>query len=344
MFAPQKLLVWGCLAVAAAGLLFFSYSAFFREPDPSQITPLVYLRENNSDFRKGYAALAEKDYAAAISSFEESLDSVENVSQEAYVKRLIGSTKGFMGDYEGAVSVLKSVADNEFYSDAHRAHAITSMGNLFYLSHKNPVVTDLIFSSAPYRDFLKRGDVGEAYEKLFLYARTFYPTGDSGYRVALEFSHDKSTSTPLLLRQSMQDLQDEIIDLESVSAPQGILSDKYLELATLQGLSVLWDGVEPGKAERSFEKSLELAGTDPNRRISAGFYYALYLAQKYGSSRLSDIERALSPFYDPVYKDTQFYKFFLDERQRDNARVRINIAHIAKVSQPFQTLMNSLGW
>lgn len=339
-------IIWSLGAIFCIGLLvYFLYSSSLVGLfSPVKLTTLEYVRENNPSFVQGNEALGKGDFLQAAAKFEEALEDAQDTKQEAYIKSFLGYSKGLAGDYAGGIEVLKSVADNESYADTHRAYAMGLMGELYYRSAKDQKVADLIFSTAPYNAFRKGSDTDGAFRNLYAYANSLFPTGSANYRLAWLDSYENASSTAENLKQGIEALTDEINLLASIRAEDGYVADKFLRLANLQSLQALRGEGSPAEAERSFREALSRVQAGGNQYISISYYHALFLSQEFGKTRQQDIARLLAPFFDPAYKNTSFYLFFLDKNNQADLRVLKNVQRIAAVDSQFGSLMQSLGW
>lgn len=332
------------ICVITVGFLFVypSLSVFFTPP---KLSTAEFVRKNNPSFMKGYEALSQGNFVDAAKYFELALTQVQDTKQEAYIKNFQGYSLGLAGEYEKGIDELKSVASNETYADTHRAYALEFMGEIYYLKNKDPRVTSLIFNSPPYSAFLAGKDVEGAYKKLYEYAQTLFPTGNASYRLSVINFYKDSTSTAANIKIALPAIQDEIIILNGLGVTDGAFyTDKYLKIAILEGLLALKGDNAGSGVEKSFQKAVSIVPIGTNEYLRASYFYALFLSQKYGQNRSQDIARLLTPFYDPAYKNTTFYRFLADRQNQENQQLKMNIQSVAQVDQRFKTLMESLGW
>lgn len=355
-----KFLLVITLFFVAIGLLGYSYSTGIFPTASEKMTSSERVRSQNVYFQKGYNSLISGDYANAKKFFESSLDAVENEIQEAYVRYYIAVVTGLGGDYQDSIRRLKYIAENQNYSDSQRAYAISFMGELYFRSGQNETLTDLIFNSSPYDKFLDKDDIYNSYTKLFEYAVSFYPVPEAIYHTTLAkfyevapiISKDYQTSAEKTrvgafwedLNRALISIEDQLVFLQRVKASQTSVSESYLQKANILSMATILGKDRTSEAEDSFSKALTMSSFAPEQKLKVSYYYALFLAQRYGLDRLEDIKKHLSLFDTPEYQIGVFYDFLLSDAARKNQRVRISVKILVSKDTDFGKLIKVSEW
>ena len=264
-----------------------------------------------------------------------------------------------------AIPLLKTIAADTSYPAIVRASAVQQMGAAFYDLGGDSRFTKEIFKDEPYKSLYVKNYTNLSYRKLFEYAAALYPLAYSELKIANWYANQISLSVPPVkgvakvtlsseqitayketIRQNIAAADQDIARIKddpNQNAPVPLLLEE--EGVVVGKMQILGDA-SFGDPEKFYAQALTLfdaaqpAGSDGFVR----FNYALYLAQRFGSSRAGDIVNLLAPFYTTsVYKGSSAQNQFISERNNILGSKPAFVT-LASIDPNFKSFLISLGW
>ncbi len=316
-------------------------------------TPTVILLQQNQAFARGSYDMQTGNYQQAITSYQAALSSVTgDTTQIAQIQYDIAAAQYALGNLTEATQTFKQIAANTGVSKILRAYAIVRMANEYYSSN-NPAVTQEIFKDPPYNAMLVTNNISITYRHLFEYASSIYPTAISEAMIAKWYAAQliQSTSTPntsSYLSIIQQKLANSGVDTaRNMQDPNKkiLVSEALFDVAGVQTDLFFAGEVTPGVVEAAYQKALAAFAADANRPTADGLvrvYYAYFLAEAYGKTRLPDIESILKPIYGSQYKSSSVTLAL--KNARSIPITKEEFATLARLDSSFGDLLLTLGW
>lgn len=232
--------------------------------------------------------------------------------------------------YPEGVALLKEIAELNTNSNKLRAMAIEHLARSFHRT-RDLELTASVFSTEPYRSFLRGRNVSEATDMIFEYAATFYPLPVTELRIAKSYA-DEMLHISRKKKRSETDVEamveyKRLVDIKLESARRELAVHDYTEdssaitqrYAAVYGSLFLAGDTTYGDPEKYYLQAIKNSKND-NQRGFALFHYAVYLAQLDENGRKEDIIRLLQNFYTmDTYEGTDIFAFF--ENIRFDAKV-----------------------
>jgi len=236
------------------------------------------------------------------------------------------------------------------------------MAAAFYISG-DARYTNEIFKDQPYTALYTASDVSQSYRNLFGYATSLYPLAYSELRIAFWYANqivpassngvapvtlspDQVSSYKNIIRQDIASADKDIARIQNDPNQNGIIPALIQREAVVAGKMQITGDDSFGDAETLFKEDLALyaSTTPPGSDGFTRYYYAAYLAHRYGKSRAADIENILAPLYtDAPYKGTPSAHEFGTERNNILGD-KPNLQLLASIDPKFKTYLISLGW
>lgn len=323
--------------------------------------PYATLMKSNDAFIKAESFMKLGDYTSALAAYKAALPSASDVAQQAQIEFDIANATARSGDVIGAIQIFKQVAANTSYTPIMRAYAVEYMGRQYYAA-LNPAVTNEIFKDDPYKSFFVSNDPALSYRHLFEYGSSFYPLAESELYIADWYAshitalYETSSSSPEIATDMAiinKDFKNADADIERTkndpNASQLIPEALMRKAITLSKLAYI--GMASSTTVESAFKTALIAygglGSTSGFDGPVRYYYALFLAHKYGTSRLADIEALLKPLYtDPGHNQFMMTTFLRNIRTlnvQNPDRFR-DVQYLARFDPGFKSFLVSLGW
>ena len=369
----MKTFLWSIGVLIVLVALLFAIQFIFPAHGPSQapvgVTTYDALLSDNPAFAQADALYAAGNVAGAESELNSALQNAHTPEEAGQIQIKLATVieNGFSDPTTAlnAIPLLKQIAANTSYSPIIRASAIQEMGVAFY-NTGDKRFTDAIFSNdALYSTMFVSGDTDLSYRHLFQYAASIYPLAYSELRIAkwysgriYESAQAASSNSAAHLSADQVSSYKDMIRQEIAAAhtdEQRIQNDPHQNRiipALIQNEAILIGRMQSigddsfGDAEPLFQRalSLEAAAKPPLSDGFTRYYYAAFLAQRYGTSRASDVQNILAPFYtSDAYQGTAAVREFGSERNNILGD-KPNLQLLASVDPKFKAYLISLGW
>lgn len=319
------------------------------------------------------------EFDKANASLEEVARTTDDPQIKAWAESIIASNSFRQSELRGgekleAVRKLKDIANNANLAPWVRAAALNGMLNAYYYD-RDPSVVKEIFNSEPYNSFLVNGDVELAIRKLAEYSDNISPTAFAKLRIAFWYA-DELIDNKKLSQQMKKEYGAKIISL--IKEGDVLFGDEmrrnmhigyvsralfwHFRALALSALEVAdLSSADLGNFEESFNVALKFdipeRGESNNYMAEFSayvhFYYAAFLYEIFGDTRLADIRMHAEKVLQVISsaKDPQvvpFYKFFMQiEKGKPVAERDHNydfFANLAVVSPEFSEFLSNDGW
>ncbi len=321
------------------------------------------LKEANITSRAG-------DVDSAINDYYSLLKSTPDKGKEGELRVLIAGNlliRNHEGDLATAVSLYKQVISDYSLPPYARALAYNDLAHL--LRDKDRSFYQLYFPEPPFSEYLaavpdSSSAILELYFKFIQLANETLPNSYAEYAIAGDYYAPKITGNKFQgpdAKEMAEKIQSHIekgdmLGDSNFFAPN-ILLRGYLFRAIGLGVSdrVLKNVGEEKKEEAYkliFEKAEKYAVADDQASLKvlmrARFFYATFLINVFGESRVKDIEVILNPLFtlspeSNAYKATQALFQIILGYPTDN-QVKINTLKLAEVSPGFKMFLVGAGW
>jgi len=339
------------VAVGITGMYFF----FSRQSPKNEATFYENLVSSNRDFALGESLYKSGKYESAISSYKTALQGVKEPDEKAQILYKISLAYRFDNQPLVAIPLFKEIVANPEYPLTTRAYSVQAMGQAYY-SFNDQAITEEIFKDSPYKEMYSKDDTALSYRKLFEYASSFYPLGIPETRIAQWYAQEivnssKSGNTSNnesyknIIRTKLANATTDIArtqtnpDRGSLYIPE-ILTRK----ASILGMLSLSGDESLGNPEEAFKKSMDTATGSAVYEAQARYFYALFLAKKYGAERSTEIWDILSNFYATTrYDNTGIVRFIKNEKNNQTGS-KENIVMLANLDMKFKNYLIKLGW
>ncbi|MEX2013345.1 MAG: hypothetical protein WD897_00305 [Parcubacteria group bacterium] len=336
--------------VFAVGAAIFIYYNFFQKPQES-LSFYDNLVASNNDFAGGESFYKVGDYTRAIAAYEDALDDAKTPDEQGQI--LYKIALAHISNYEPfkAIPIFKEVAAGLNYPLTTRAYAVQSMGQAFY-SFSDLNVTAEIFKDEPYKSMYDAEKIPLSYRKLFEYASSFYPLGIPETRIAQWYAQsivsgrsEKILFAKNIIRLKLENADNDVARTRGREEKGGNYIPEILtRKAYVLGLLSQAGDESLGNPEEAFAEALMVAQVVPAYEAQAKYFYALFLAEKYGSERSQAIQSVLSDFYQTTrYKDTAIVQFIKNEKN-NTTMTRTKILLLAELDPQFKEFLKTLGW
>lgn len=329
--------------------------------DTNTETPYATLMKSNDSFIKAESFMKLGDYTSALAAYKTALPSASDVAQQAQIEFDIANATARSGDVIGAIQIFKQIAANTSYTPIMRAYAVEYMGRQYYAG-LNPAVTTEIFKDDPYKSFFVSNDLALSYRRLFEYGSSFYPLAESELYIADWYAsrittlYQTSSSSPEIatdmaiinknFKNADADIQRTKNDPNASQLIPEALMRKAITLSKLAYIGM----ASSTSVESAFKTALVAYGGLGSTNGFDGpvrYYYALFLAHKYGVNRLADIEALLKPLYtDPGHNQFMMTAFLRNIRTLNvqNPNRFKDVQYLARFDPGFKSFLVSLGW
>ncbi len=361
-FAGIVLVVLGVLVAALIGGFFYIYDRVKNQENVTDYTvtntPFTVLTRDNQYFAQASAAARAGNYEQAIQLYEQALTLAEDSAQASQIQFTIALLEDRYGSAPRAIDLYKQIVISST-NDNHpllKANAIANMVELYY-RNGDSAVTEQIFKDPPYSTFFVSNDLSLSYRRLAEYAVSFYPLALPELRIASWYAYrltdvsriatGEATSTyPGIIQNAIlradQDIDRMRANTDDAQLIPNILTRKsalYLNMHDA-GLATAQETEEVNKAALTIYSAI---GAPDAIDGFARYYYAVFLAEQ-GSSRATDLQAVVSPFYDnPGYKGSLALAFFASEKTNALSQ-KSRLVKIANADPKFKALLISLGW
>jgi len=339
------------IAVGIAGMYFF----FSTRSPKNEATFYENLISSNRDFALGESLYKNGKYESAISSYKTALQNVSNLNEKAQVLYKISLAYRFNNQPLIAIPLFKEIVAISEYPSTTRAYAVQAMGQAYY-SFNDPAITEEIFKDSPYKEMYNKDDNALSYRKLFEYASSFYPLGIPETRIAQWYAQEivnsnksgdtsNNESYKNIIRTKLANATTDIARTQTNPDRGSTYIPEILtrEASVLGMLSISGDE-SLGSPEEAFKKSLDTAAGSTTYEAQARYFYTLFLAQKYGTARSTEIQNLLSDFYTTArYDNTGIVRFIKNEKDNQTG-VKKDIIMLANLDPKFKNYLIKLGW
>jgi hypothetical protein len=320
----------------------------------------------NQAFSDGVQLWQANDVEAAEAKFEEALINAQGPLEEGRVAVDIAMTTGQINNganYLAAIPLYKQIAANAQYPAITRAYAIQSMALLFYISG-DPAVTQAIFKDAPYAAMYVPGSTNLSYRHLFDAAVQLYPLGLSEARVAnwysIQIARSYATTSPSAklpaatvasykdsARSSLAAADTDVLRIQNL--PPESFYVPYIqeqEAITIGNMQLSGDS-SFGNIDDAFKKAINsyaVAGIVPLQDGISRYYYAHFLLEIYGQSRITDIHALLEPLYTLSGYAGSPSELFFKTANSNGTGDKFFIIDLANADSGFKAYLEKLGW
>ncbi len=296
------------VAVALAGAV--TYLHLTKSPYTSSNTPNQVLAKTNPDFNTAKTLQNSGEYTQAFAYYQKALANAQDVAQQGQIQFDLAFMKELSGEHIAAIGMYKQIAADQSYSRVLRAYAVQEIGTIYLTYPDQQAIVNETFKDTPYSLFLSSSDndVALAYRKLYQYAASMYPLGMSESKIAQWYSNHlrnelSSATTTSEGKSDLASIQDA---LKASDADIQRMRQDAIEANDIQGVymreglvhqDLAAMGVEsPDVADATFKQALNSAAVASTKVNFLNIYYAAFLADQFGSSRLSDITQLLSVY------------------------------------------------
>lgn len=349
-------------AVILAANFLGLFNVFKKQDDFSK--PLNYLN-----------SLDPEKTSLAIPELEKIIKSPASRQNEAYAKILLALAYFNIGKPVESAGLFKEVAKNDEYPNKQRALAVY---HLIQIANNQGLdfFRQYILNDEPFKSFYTEtnADPGDnaslAIRKMAEWEDSLSPSVMANYRIAnwyaeklfenelrpflTDFEKDEYNK---ILIQKLQKADEffaqwplQIME----SGDRGILSSIYLQKGVIYEKHYLVSGISSSKitAENSYKEAAKLHQSvflPKKLKLEIPFYYAAFLAEIYGKSRLVEIRKLTEPIHDSavseIKKDEAFLAFLKNGKVLPEIRfAKRALLMLAKVDPDFKNLLKNLGW
>lgn len=338
-------------SVLVIGTAVFIYYNFSQKPRES-LSFYDNLVASNNDFAAGESFYKAGDFTRAVTAYEEALDDVKTPDEQGQILYKMALAHIATNEPLKAIPIFKEVAAGLNYPLTTRAYAVQAMGQGFY-SFSDPAITAEIFKDEPYKSMYDAEKIPLSYRKLFEYASSFYPLGISETRIAQWYAQrivlgesEKVLLAKNIIRLKLENADKDVARTRGQAEKGGNYVPEILtRKAYILGLLSQAGDESLGNPEEAFREALMVAQiASPEYEAQAKYFYALFLAGKYGSERSQAIRDVLSDFYKTTrYEDTGIVRFIKNEKNNTVGSMA-KILLLAQFDPQFKEFLKTLGW
>ncbi len=344
-------------ALIFAGVFFWGAVQLGIISSPFAVGPNVTLVRAIDQYRAG-------DYDATIKKLGNQLPISSTDSERWLTAYWLANALTNQGQYEQSIATLKAIADSEAVSPSFRAYAMQEMGVQYYRS-SDERVTAAIFHDLPYKALLVATDTPLSYRHLFEYASAFHPHAISQLYIADWYADEilrllweeksgliakgGSKQTRAAYRSKVKEAlgfaDKEINEIEDSGDTNGALLSALARRAVVlgkmerAGYTSFDDPVSAFEDVLARHKALGLTN-DGAVRVQ----YAIFLARKYRSERVDQIQQILSPIYAAADNRSPTVRTIAIGLIGKDTDVRSRYALVATYDPKFKQLLQSFGW
>jgi hypothetical protein len=331
------------LMLAIGGVLY--YSGFFKNlftlQNNSQNANLTEENIVKSEIGDAHSLYASKQYQEAVKAYENILAKHTNIAQPMLFqvkKQLAASYFALAGDKRSAedgkkaISLYKDIIADSKNSNEDKAQTINELVFLLNKAPAQGVYKKEAFGSGPLASIVDQQDgLRLSRRKASEYSYSLHPTALAAYQVAIWYlgQEDPALNNSAEAKASFKK------SLEEWGAKGDLLVGKEASTSEYVNDGYLYQQaarISAGRgkneaAEGFFNKALAYYDDKIKKdSVSSGYFdsslytryfYALFLAEKYGSSRKEDIKNLLSPMLNLPNgfsaKQLSFFTFFKNE-------------------------------
>ncbi len=322
-------------------------------------TPNKVLSQVNQNFSTAKAYQQAHDYAQALTYYQKALPQAQDASQKGQIEFDIALMTESSGNHVQAIPLLKAIAADTPYDPVLRAYAVQEIGTIYSTYTDRSAIAAETFTGDPYQSFLTNNDTALAYRKLYDYAVSMYPLGMSEVRIAQWYAGDlastlQGATTTTQGKAYLATIQQSLLKANADSARMqkdaieatdipGILMREGLVYQILAHLDV----ASSQQADSVFKQALTYSVVTGTQTNFLQFYYARFLYEAYGPSRISDITQLLSVY--SADKAASIHPavpaIFLAARADNSfSSLRPGLVQLGTVDLSFKAYLIYLGW
>lgn len=326
-------------------------------------SPAAVLTNQNQDYLLAKNYQKQGKYDLALQYYQKALVGTQDPLQRAQLLYNVAYATELSGKYADAIAQYKAIAADTSNFPIARAASIQEIGLMYFMYYTNDAQQTILaetFKDPPYDSFKKTGGLNFAYTKLFEYAASIYPLAGSEVRIAYgsaneltDTLHGATTTSQgkaylALIERSLRATDADLQRMSNVSAERNLIPEILVREGTTLDNLVSLGAADLQQVEPYFQKGAQYAASIGNRPGSfIELNYALFLTERYGDARSTDIINLLAPF--KAGNEAKIYSTVIDflKTVRTNSSLTKRKALLVKASQidpNFKQYLISLGW
>jgi hypothetical protein len=314
------------------------------------------LVATNPAYAQGNQLMSSGQYTAAAQQYRAAVSQTTDLSltEQATSQFALASADAAAGNYTEAVATYENIAaSTTTLSNLARAYAVQYLG-LIYYSSSDPAVAAEIFNDPSYAPLFVSGDERLSLRNLFDYAASIYPLASSELYSADWYVDNLPAATSTQTQYLNTISQKLALASQDIAYLRAAPLQSYISYALVNALDT--QAVVLGKlqilGQTRFadpdQAFMDLMSTYATFHLQydgmARLHYAIYLSDRYGSSRAQDIKNLLAPIETNPSSTSLYIVAFLKNEQANRWGEKADLVALSTLDPNFKTLLTSLGW
>jgi len=308
------------------------------------------LKSGNAAYAQANQLRVAGKYADAAQAYRAALVGVTDIAENAEIKFWLAYSDAASGNYVDAIATYKELAAaSTTLSRVTRAHAVQNLGHMYY-RFGDPIITEEIFKSYPYKRFFDPARIARSYRNVFDYAASLYPLALSETYSADWYADQLLTGTTTrpeyktIIREKLELAEKNMATVRNDPTQRNTFLNAFEKRAVVLGKMRRIGDTSFADPDEAFK---ELLGYAETYRLSDGtprLQYAYYLAHMYGKDRALDIQAILAPIVADPEGHGYVVSGILKNDLPGRLQVKRNFALLASIDPAFMKLLLSYGW